>query len=163
MVGGNGQNVTWRLAAKYADELNVDGMSREVRAAMPIIRQRCEEIGSRSGLTASLGSHLVGDARRATGAQRADMVAGYRELGISRLIGHNSRLRGEQRCAGGVGSGLPRGSVPIWPILWKSVLKNSGVPLFVDEPSRSGTRVRCVGLARAFLSSAGHGPGPPAQ
>ena len=27
MVGGNGPNVTWRLAAKHADELNVDGMS----------------------------------------------------------------------------------------------------------------------------------------
>ena len=32
MVGGNGPNVTWRLAAKYADELNVDGMTpAEVR------------------------------------------------------------------------------------------------------------------------------------
>ena len=32
MVGGNGPNVTWRLAARYADELNVDGMSpAEVR------------------------------------------------------------------------------------------------------------------------------------
>ena len=46
MVGGNGPNVTWRLAAKYADELNVDGLSPdEVRDALPIIRARCEEIG----------------------------------------------------------------------------------------------------------------------
>src|SRR6187431_2265746 len=27
MVGGNGPNVTWRLAARFADELNVDGLS----------------------------------------------------------------------------------------------------------------------------------------
>jgi alkanesulfonate monooxygenase SsuD/methylene tetrahydromethanopterin reductase-like flavin-dependent oxidoreductase (luciferase family) len=26
MVGGNGPNVTWRLAAAHADELNLDGM-----------------------------------------------------------------------------------------------------------------------------------------
>jgi hypothetical protein len=33
MVGGNGPNVTWRLAARYADELNLDGMTpTEVRA-----------------------------------------------------------------------------------------------------------------------------------
>ena len=29
MVGGNGPNVTWRLAARHADELNVDGMSSQ--------------------------------------------------------------------------------------------------------------------------------------
>ncbi len=46
MVGGNGPNVTWRLAAKHADELNVDGMSPgEVAEALPVIRSRCEEIG----------------------------------------------------------------------------------------------------------------------
>ncbi len=32
MVGGNGPNVTWRLAARHADELNLDGMTpAEVR------------------------------------------------------------------------------------------------------------------------------------
>src|SRR6478735_7690759 len=46
MVGGNGQNVTWRLAAKHADELNVDGLSPDdVAGALPIIASRCEEIG----------------------------------------------------------------------------------------------------------------------
>ena len=38
MVGGNGPNVTWRLAAKHADELNVDGMTPdEVAEALPVI------------------------------------------------------------------------------------------------------------------------------
>src|SRR5688572_842868 len=42
MVGGNGPNVTWRLAAKHADELNVDGMTPdEVREALPVIQSRC--------------------------------------------------------------------------------------------------------------------------
>ena len=43
MVGGNGRNVTWRLAARHADELNVDGMTPEdIREALPVIRQRCQ-------------------------------------------------------------------------------------------------------------------------
>ena len=37
MVGGNGPEVTWRLAAKHADELNLDGMSPdELAAALPV-------------------------------------------------------------------------------------------------------------------------------
>ena len=43
MVGGNGPNVTWRLAARHADELNLDGMEpEEVADVLPTIRQRCE-------------------------------------------------------------------------------------------------------------------------
>ena len=46
MVGGNGPKVTWRLAARYADELNLDGLSPdELREALPVIAARCEEIG----------------------------------------------------------------------------------------------------------------------
>lgn len=88
MVGGNGQNVTWRLAAKYADELNVDGMTPvEVRSALPIIRQRCEEIG-RDPDSLRVSVHLWWESLdEPTGRQRVDMVAAYRELGISRLIG----------------------------------------------------------------------------
>ena len=64
MVGGDGQNVTWRLAAKYADELNVDGMTvDEARAALPVIRERCEEIGRDPDSLLRLGSCLVGIAR----------------------------------------------------------------------------------------------------
>jgi F420-dependent oxidoreductase-like protein len=88
MVGGNGQNVTWRLAAKYADELNVDGMTPdEVRAALPVIRQRCEEIG-RDPDSLRVSVHIWWESLdQPTGAARADMVAVYRELGVSRLIG----------------------------------------------------------------------------
>src|SRR5687767_8765163 len=46
MVGGNGPDVTWRLAARFADEVNLDGMPPEdVAKAIPVIRDRCEEIG----------------------------------------------------------------------------------------------------------------------
>jgi F420-dependent oxidoreductase-like protein len=88
MVGGNGPNVTWRLAARYADELNVDGMTpAEVREALPTIRARCEEIG-RDPETLKVSVHVWWESLDApTGAARADMVAEYRELGISRVIG----------------------------------------------------------------------------
>ena len=50
IVGGNGPNVTWRLAARFADELNLDGPQvDEVGAWMPRIRQRCDEIGRDPG------------------------------------------------------------------------------------------------------------------
>jgi alkanesulfonate monooxygenase SsuD/methylene tetrahydromethanopterin reductase-like flavin-dependent oxidoreductase (luciferase family) len=46
MVGGNGPNVTWRLAARYADELNLDWLTPdEVREARTTINTRCEEFG----------------------------------------------------------------------------------------------------------------------
>jgi alkanesulfonate monooxygenase SsuD/methylene tetrahydromethanopterin reductase-like flavin-dependent oxidoreductase (luciferase family) len=88
MVGGNGPNVTWRLAAKYADELNVDGMTPdEVREALPTIRARCEEIGRDPG-TLKVSVHVWWESLDTpTGAARAEMVAQYRELGVSRVIG----------------------------------------------------------------------------
>jgi F420-dependent oxidoreductase-like protein len=86
MVGGNGQNVTWRLAAKHADELNVDGLSPdEVREALPVIRSRCEEIG-RDPSTLSVSVHLWwGDAPGA-GQARVDRLGAYADLGVSRVM-----------------------------------------------------------------------------
>jgi F420-dependent oxidoreductase-like protein len=88
VVGGNGPNVTWRLAAKYADELNLDGMTPDdVREALPTIRARCEEIG-RDPASLNVSVHVWWESLDApTGQQRADMVASYRELGVARLIG----------------------------------------------------------------------------
>lgn len=87
MVGGNGPNVTWRLAAKYADELNLDGMSvTETAEALPVIRSRCEEIG-RDPATLPVSVHLWwGDIAEA-GAARVDYLAGLRALGVSRTMG----------------------------------------------------------------------------
>jgi F420-dependent oxidoreductase-like protein len=86
MVGGNGQNVTWRLAAKHADELNVDGLSPdEVREALPVIRSRCEEIG-RDPSTLSVSVHVWwGDAPGA-GQARVDRLGAYADLGVSRVM-----------------------------------------------------------------------------
>ena len=60
VVGGNGPDVTWRLAARHADELNLDGMSpKELASAMPLIRQRCEEIDRDPGLPGRVGPLLA--------------------------------------------------------------------------------------------------------
>jgi len=86
MVGGNGPNVTWRLAARYADELNLDGMSpSEVAEALPVIRQRCDEI-ERDPASLAVSVHVWWESLSESGQTRADLVAAYRELGVSRLI-----------------------------------------------------------------------------
>jgi F420-dependent oxidoreductase-like protein len=89
MVGGNGPNVTWRLAARFADELNVDGMSPdELRDALPTIRSRCEEIG-RVPATLAISVHAWwGEpAWSQPGERRVELLQQYAELGVSRVIG----------------------------------------------------------------------------
>jgi alkanesulfonate monooxygenase SsuD/methylene tetrahydromethanopterin reductase-like flavin-dependent oxidoreductase (luciferase family) len=89
MVGGNGPNVTWRLAARYADELNVDGLSPdELREALPTIRARCEEIDRDPGsLAVSVHIWWGTDAWRAGGETRRELLQAYAELGVSRVMG----------------------------------------------------------------------------
>jgi F420-dependent oxidoreductase-like protein len=89
MVGGNGPNVTWRLAARYADELNVDGLSpQEVADALPTIRARCEEIGRDPGtLAVSVHAWWGTPEWREPGTTRQRLLAAYAELGVSRVMG----------------------------------------------------------------------------
>jgi F420-dependent oxidoreductase-like protein len=85
MVGGNGPNVTWRLAARYADELNLDGMTPgEARAAMPVIRSRCEEIG-RDPASLRVSCHVFWEHAAEPGGRRVDLLTAYREAGMSRV------------------------------------------------------------------------------
>jgi F420-dependent oxidoreductase-like protein len=82
MVGGNGQNVTWRLAAKYADELNLDGMPpSDVRDALPIIREAGREPES---VPVSVHIWLKDPSRKLPPLD--ELLANYRELGISRVM-----------------------------------------------------------------------------
>ncbi|HEU5324519.1 MAG TPA: hypothetical protein VFV59_01415, partial [Candidatus Limnocylindria bacterium] len=89
MVGGNGPNVTWRLAARYADELNLDGMTPdEVADALPTIRARCEEIDrDPDSLSVSVHAWWGTPEWREPGAARQEHLARYAELGLSRVIG----------------------------------------------------------------------------
>lgn len=87
IVGGNGPEVTWRLAARHADELNLDGLEpAEVAEALPVIRSRCEEIRrDPAGLRVSV--HVWTERLIAVGQQRIDLLGAYRELGVARLQG----------------------------------------------------------------------------
>ena len=73
MVGGHGPNVTFRLAARHADEMNIDVTPKEVAGALPVLRERCEEIG-RDPATLAVSALIAGawpwQGLRSTGGQR---------------------------------------------------------------------------------------------
>jgi F420-dependent oxidoreductase-like protein len=86
LVGGNGRNVTWRLAARFADELNLDAMpaaewSESGRADLD---RRCEEVG-RDPETLRVSVHLwwqhVDDA-----PDRPAFLRAYADAGIDRVM-----------------------------------------------------------------------------
>ena len=86
LIGGNGPNVTWRLAARFADELNLDALMPEaVEAALPVIATRCGEIG-RDPATLAVSVHVWGAPDAPAGAARRDRLRAYRDVGLSRVI-----------------------------------------------------------------------------
>ena len=87
LVGGNGPKVTWRLAARFADELNLDAlMPAEVEAALPVIAERCTEIG-RDPASLRVSVYVWGrPAQVSPGRERRDRIREFERLGISRLI-----------------------------------------------------------------------------
>jgi F420-dependent oxidoreductase-like protein len=87
LVGGNGPNRTWRLAARFADELNLDAMTPErLAGALPIIRDRCEEIG-RDPSSLRISVHLWGEPMAVgDGPERVERLLAYAELGVDRVM-----------------------------------------------------------------------------
>jgi alkanesulfonate monooxygenase SsuD/methylene tetrahydromethanopterin reductase-like flavin-dependent oxidoreductase (luciferase family) len=87
LVGGNGPQVTWRLAARFAAELSLDAlMPGQVREALPIIRDRCEEIG-RDPTSLKVSVYLWGHAAdMRPGSERVDRLLEYAETGIELAI-----------------------------------------------------------------------------
>jgi alkanesulfonate monooxygenase SsuD/methylene tetrahydromethanopterin reductase-like flavin-dependent oxidoreductase (luciferase family) len=86
MVGGNGPNRTWRLAARFADELNVDWLSpEEVADARPVIASRCEEIGREPG-TLRLSVNIGRPHSAPEGAPRVDLLRRYADTGVDRVM-----------------------------------------------------------------------------
>jgi F420-dependent oxidoreductase-like protein len=90
MVGGNGPTVTWRLAARFADELNLDGMTpAELSAALPTVRARCEEIGRDPAslwVSVHIWWHKIGGPPETSSQARVDLLGEYRDLGIARTM-----------------------------------------------------------------------------
>jgi F420-dependent oxidoreductase-like protein len=91
LVGGNGPDVTWRLAAKFADELNLVFKSPdEVTADLPTIGARCEEIG-RDPATLRLSVYARDEEMREPGQARIDLIGEYARVGLSRLVAFPTR------------------------------------------------------------------------
>ena len=86
LVGGNGPNRTWRLAARFADELNLDWLSpEEVMEARPVIDSRCAEHG-RDPRTLRVSVNIGRDASAVEGAPRVDLLRRYVDAGVDRVM-----------------------------------------------------------------------------
>lgn len=95
VVGGNGPQRTWRLAALFADELNLDAMMpSQISEALPVVRDRCMEVG-RDPATLSVAVHFWGPpAAVSPGSERIVRLQEYERLGLSRIIFElGSRIR----------------------------------------------------------------------
>lgn len=110
LIGGHGQKVTFRLAARYADEINMGIMPSEMAPLIPVVKHRCEEIGrdpatlAISGLSAATwpyqGLRITGGQRLykpgeaawaspgalASLGTRAEALAAWKDMGCSRVI-----------------------------------------------------------------------------
>jgi alkanesulfonate monooxygenase SsuD/methylene tetrahydromethanopterin reductase-like flavin-dependent oxidoreductase (luciferase family) len=84
IVGGNGRDVTWRLAARSADELNLDNVPpEEIADAMRVVGERCAEIG-RDPATLRVSVHIWWETLERR--DPVDLLRSYREAGIGRVM-----------------------------------------------------------------------------
>jgi F420-dependent oxidoreductase-like protein len=91
IVGGNGENRTFRYAARFADELNLVFLRPDqIAETLPIVASRCEEIG-RDPASLRVSLYCRDEAVRSPGQERVDFVASLRELGLSRLVAFPGR------------------------------------------------------------------------
>jgi F420-dependent oxidoreductase-like protein len=91
IVGGNGENRTFRYAARFADELNLVFLRPDqIVETLPIIASRCEEIG-RDPASLRVSLYCRDEAVRSPGQERIDFVASLRELGLARLVAFPGR------------------------------------------------------------------------
>jgi alkanesulfonate monooxygenase SsuD/methylene tetrahydromethanopterin reductase-like flavin-dependent oxidoreductase (luciferase family) len=78
--------VTFRFAARFADELNLVFINPDqVAEVLPIIRQRCEE-ESRDPATLRVSIYTRDDDIRAPGAPRVEILGRFADLGLDRII-----------------------------------------------------------------------------
>ena len=86
IVGGNGPDVTMRIAARFADELNLVYIGPERTAELvDLARQRCEEI-DRDPATLKISLYTSDDHIRQRGQPTVDLLGELQDLGLSRVV-----------------------------------------------------------------------------
>ena len=91
IVGGNGQNVTFRLAARFAEELNLVFLTpAEVAEHIAVARERCEEI-RRDPATLRVSLYCRDGDVRPVGQERVDRLGEFAAVGLDRLVAFPSR------------------------------------------------------------------------
>jgi len=91
IVGGNGQRVTFRYAARFADELNLVFLGPdEVADLLPIVAQRCEEEG-RDPATLRISLYARDTDVREPGQARVELLGRFAGLGLARFIAFPTR------------------------------------------------------------------------
>jgi F420-dependent oxidoreductase-like protein len=86
IVGGNGERVTAGYAIKYADELNYVFIDApDVAERMAAVRARCEAEG-RDPDTLRFSLYTRDEGMRDAGQARIDIIAGFAEIGLDRLV-----------------------------------------------------------------------------
>ena len=112
IVGGNGPNVTMRLAARFADELNlVFRPPDEIPGLMATARQRCEEI-DRDPSTLRLSMYVADDEVKEPGQKRVDVHRPADGDGPRPTRRLPDALRRDARGPGALRRGLPGGGPP---------------------------------------------------
>jgi F420-dependent oxidoreductase-like protein len=95
IVGGNGPNVTMRLAARFADELNLVFRSPDsVVELMGVARQRCEEI-DRDPATLRISLYVADTEVQDPGRHRIDLLGRLEEIGLDRIVAFPTRYGAE--------------------------------------------------------------------
>lgn len=115
LIGGGGEKVTMRLAAKYADEWNVWGTPETVRQKMAILDQHCRDLGrdpkslkrTTQAMVVVTDDEAVKERMRAAGeraviagtpAELRETMREYQEAGIDEFIVPDFNLgRGEAK------------------------------------------------------------------
>jgi len=86
VIGGNGRNVTFRYAARFAEELNLVFLQPdEVAAELPLIRQRCEE-EDRDPDTLRVSLYTRDQDVREAGRARVDFLGRLADIGLDRVV-----------------------------------------------------------------------------
>jgi F420-dependent oxidoreductase-like protein len=91
IVGGNGERRTAGYAIRFADELNYVFLDRDdIARRMTEVRARCEEEG-RDPATLRFSLYMRDEDARDAGARRVDLLAGYAEIGLARVVAFPTR------------------------------------------------------------------------